>query len=448
MIGTAAMKRPFLTLACSITLLQLHAQVPANGRRIGYLMNTAEDGNTGAALGLAEAACVEGAHKTILWSAVQPTIGTWDAGELMALNILNLQSAVQSVPRSLQIAVTNTARNEVPAELNGYPYDHPAMVAAFTLFLDTLFAHIPDMPLVYLNIGMESDIMWGGDALQYQRFGNFLAQVVPHAKQRYQALHGTDLSVGTTMTWAGLTNPVSAALCQGLNAGLDHISLTYYGVVFGFTVKPPTQVIADLDALMTLYPGNKPVVVQECGYPTSVFNASSEGLQSQFISAMFTAWDNHWSRIPYLSVSMLTDVDSTTAVALATYYGLTTTPYVEFHRTLGLRSWPGSGALKPAYETLLCELRDRGFCATTCTASVPEGTDVAEPAYQLVVDPNGGTVRVVTAPGPSRPVRVHAADGRVVARGRTGEPVPLGTWATGVLLIEVEGLGVRRIVLD
>lgn len=289
--------RPFLTPTLLLLTLAVEAQVPANGRRIGYLMNTAEDGNTGAALGLAEAACVEGAHKTLLWSAVQSAIGTWDAGELMALDLLNLQSAVQSVPRSLQIAVTNTARNEVPVELNAYPYDHPAMVAAFTVYLDTLFAHIPDMPLVYLNIGMESDIMWGGDALQYQRFGNFLAQVVPHAKQRYQALHGTDLSVGTTMTWAGLTNPVSAALCQGLNAGLDHISLTYYGVVFGFTVKPPGQVIADLDALMALYPGNKPVVVQECGYPTSVFNASSEALQSQFVSAMFTAWDHHWSRI-------------------------------------------------------------------------------------------------------------------------------------------------------
>lgn len=121
---------------------------------------------------------------------------------------------------------------------------------------------------------------------------------------------------------------------------------------------------------------------------------------------------------------------------------------MEFHRTLGLRSWPGSGALKPAYETLLCELRDRGFCATTCTASVPDGTDVAEPDYQLVVDPIAGTVRVITAPGPSRPVRVHAADGRVVARGRTGESVALGAGAMGVLLLEVEGLGVRRFVLN
>lgn len=442
------MIRSFLTLTCSITLLQLHAQVPANGRRIGYLMNTAEDGNTGAALGLAEAACVEGAHKTILWSAVQPAIGTWDAGQLMALDMLNLQSAVQSVPRSLQIAVTNTARNEVPAELNGYPYDHPAMVAAFTVFLDTLFAHIPDMPLVYLNIGMESDIMWGGDALQYQRFGAFLAQVIPHAKQRYQALHGMDLSVGTTMTWAGLTNPVSAALCQGLNAPLDHISLTYYGVVFGFTVKPPAQVIADFDALMALYPGTKPVMVQECGYPTSPFNASSEALQSAFISAMFTAWDNHWTRIPYLSVSMLTDVDSTTALDLAAYYGLTTTPYVEFHRTLGLRTWPGSGALKPAYETLLCELRDRGFCTTTCTASMPEGPDTDEPPFHLILDRTAGTVRVQVERGPVRRVSVHAVDGRMVARGRSGEPLSIEGLSPGVHVLHVEGLGVRRFVLD
>lgn len=371
---------------------------------MGFAVSTAQDGDLPEALAKAQAACMSATIISIGWSELHPDTLSWNADVVEQLDLINSFFSYIGVKVELQLRPVNTVVEEMPAELAGLPYDDPLVVHALLQTLDTVLGHLPDVELAALNIGNESDALWGTDTSRYTAFGVLLQAVMPHAKALYEASHGGDtLSVGTTFTWGGLTGAVTGPLCQITNAGADHISATYYGIENDFTVKPPSDVIPDLALLTTLQPGTQPIRLAEIGYPTSSVCGSSEQLQSDFVQYAFTAWDQHMDRIKYMSWFLTTDLDSATVEELGIYYGLSAPVFLEYLRTLGLRTWPGAGTDKPAYQTLLCELQARGFCATSC----PNG--IAEPAS--------------TSPLGLFPV---PASGRLTIQGtdlRPGEPV-------------------------
>ncbi len=357
---------------------------------------------------------------------------------LNELDLINTYFAALGVQVELQVQVVNTVVSEVPDDISALPYNDPLVVQAMQETMDTVFAHLPSVELAALNISNESDALWGTDTLRYAQFAGLLAAVNPHAKALYSASHGGDtLSVGTTFTWGGLTNPVIAPLCQLTNAAADHISATYYGIQNDFTVKPPADVIQDLNLLVAMHPGAQPIRLAEIGYPTSAVCSSSDQLQSQFVDAAFTAWDQHQDRIQYMGWFALTDLDSATVAALGDYYGLSAPVFLEYLRTLGLRTWPGSGTDKPAYGTLLCELQQRSFCATTCM----EGID--EPVKEQVrIFPNPAQDQIsITATGArsGTPVQFFACDGRKVLQLPLGPTLNISALNAGSYVVVLEG---------
>ena len=48
------------------------------------------------------------------------------------------------------------------------------------------------------------------------------------------------------------------------------------------------------------------------------------------------------------------------------YYGITDTIFTEYLRTLGVRTYPGNGTNKVAYEAIKCELNVRNWCDVDC----------------------------------------------------------------------------------
>lgn len=355
----------------------LHAQAPT--RTVGLSISPAEDGDFPAAFGHAQAACLDAAHIFFTWSDLEPSPGVMNATLLANMDALNTFFPFFNTRAELQLAVTNTLVKEVPADLMALPFDDPQMIARFRVLLDTVMAHLPDLELRALNIGNESDGLFGTDPLAYQQFRTFLDSVIPHAEQLYFDSHGLDLVTGTTLMWGGLTNPATSALCHALVDGLDVVSVTYYGIESDFTVKDPIQIPADLALLVQEYPDTvQPIHLVECGYPSSAQCSSSEMLQSQFVEQVFTAWDPLQANIRFISFFHLTDWSAGLVDTLANYYGVQDTTFKEFLRTIGLRTWPGSGAPKPAYHTLLCELNERGFCTAPCTTSSP-ATGPGEP---------------------------------------------------------------------
>lgn len=361
---------------------------------MGFAVSQPEDQDFEAAYQYALEACMSTIHISFLWNALRPDTNSWGPARIELLNIADIYFPLFNTKMELQIQVTNTVTDEMPAELLDLPYDHPLVISQFKRTLDTIFAHIPNSRLASLNIGNESDVLWGADEIKYQQFATFLAAVKPYAQGLYMGTQGDTLSVGTTFTWNGLTHPVIGPLCQQTNTVGDHISVTYYGIDNDFHVRPPTDVISDLNALITLYPGSKPVRFAEIGYPTSAVCNSSEQLQSEFVQAMFTAWDEHADRIDYLGYFLTTDWDQATVDTLGVYYGITNPPFLEYLRTLGLRTNPGGGTNKLAYNTLLCELDARNFCNATCTTSFP--TNTTSTVIGIIPNPASERIRIVT----------------------------------------------------
>jgi hypothetical protein len=343
-------------------------QLAKGDRILAWQVDVAEDNNYDLAFANAQNACMESAHLFTTWGTVEPTQGNYDASFIASFfDVINIYYPVTGVEVELQLAPVNTNVLELPSDMLGISLDDPIVINQFKSLLDTVFAHIPDLTLSSLNIGNESDIYFGSNASLYAEYKTFLDSVVPYAQQLYFNLHGSNLKVGTTLTFHGLTDPVQGPLCATLNAGLDIVTTTYYPLNPDFTMKNPNVVSSDFGALVAAYPStSQPIYFAECGYSSSADCNSSEAQQAQFYQEVFSAWDTYYDNIKYLTIFKTNDWSQADVDVFAQYYGIATLEFKEYLRTLGVRNWDGSGTKKLAYDQILCEVADRGWCSATC----------------------------------------------------------------------------------
>lgn len=66
----------------------------------------------------------------------------------------------------------------------------------------------------------------------------------------------------------------------------------------------------------------KKIFLQECGYPSSNVNLSSEQQQAEFISEVFKAWDKHIDRINIIDFSWQYDISQAEAEQFVIDFGL------------------------------------------------------------------------------------------------------------------------------
>ena len=392
------MKNLIILLQLSLfTIININAQSPKGDRILAWQVDMAENNRFDSAYSYAQVACIESIHFAFSWNLMEPTSGTFDQTFLNnTLGISNTYFTALGIKLELNIPTMNTVTKDVPSDLLNVDFDDPVMINRFKIILDTIFGRLPNLELTALNIGNESDIFMGADAIQYNAYKTFLDSVVPYAKTLYFNIHNDSLKVGTTLTHAGLINPTKASLCHLLNSDLDIVSTTYYPLNNDFTMKPPTVVDADFSDIVAEYPDTiQPIYFVECGYSTSAICNSSENLQSEFFKNVFTAWDTYQNNIKYLTIFKTTDWSLSTVEDLAIQFGITDTIFKEYLRTLGVRTFLGNGTNKIAYQTILCELNARGWCATNCiTTRINEEIEVN--TFKIYPNPTNGQVNIST----------------------------------------------------
>ncbi len=368
--------RCILILFVSLISFHFYSQVPAGDRILGMHITAAENEDFNAAFDLSLGACASATHLFTPWSWLETTPGAFDGNSVQYLDIANYYYPLMNMQVELNIAVTNTVTREVPEVLETYEWDDDYMITQFNILLDSVFEHIPDLELVALMIGNESDILWGTDEEEVIHFRNFIQQVKIHAEELYFNLHGEDLDVGTTLTYGGVTAPATAAIYHDLNAVTDVISITYYHTGIGFQVLPSGDLAANWALLESTYADmEKPIYIVECGCPTASLLNGSEEHQAAFITEVFNAWDQQISRIKLVYFFMLHDWSQAQVDELAIYYGLENVDeFTEYLHTLGLRTYPGAGEDKLAMERLRCEADARGFCDAVCISKVEAET--------------------------------------------------------------------------
>lgn len=428
-------------------------QVPAGARQLGIVLAEAQNASYDSARVRASAACSGVIHLFLPWPMLEPSPGQLGGPIYALLPALDIYYPAYQLQVELSLPVINTVRRVVPADLDTVAFDDPRFAARFYTLLDSVLGRMPHVQLTLLNIGNESDVALGLDPLQNARFRRFFIGARAHARQVYARLHPGEppLRVGTTLTFDGLTGPLSAAWCRQLNDSADVIAVTYYGIGPNFRVKPPAQCRTDLLTLAaaTAIPP-KPIYLVECGYPSAALLGSSDSLQAAFVGEVFEAWDSLAARLHYVSFFQLTDWSQAQVDTLAVFYGLpNNTAFKEYLRTLGLRTWPGDGTDKLAFDRLRCEAGRRGFCSTPCRLPLAvTPTILASEPLAVVPNPAPGRAEVS---GPAGELALYDALGRRVLQevfsGRaTLAELPPGLYWVRVRPVAGPPQGLRMVV--
>jgi hypothetical protein len=294
------------------------------------------------------------------WTAVETAPNVYNFN---IFNIANIYYPAHNMALDLTLTPIHTNVLEVPSDLVSTAFSSTVMINRFKKLLDSVKAHIPNVTLSSLVIGSEHDIYLGSNSSAWANYTTFYNSVAAHAKTLWPGL-----KVATELTFDGLTQ--QNTLAQAMNANSDYIGVSYYPINSNFTVKPVSTIPNDFATLVSLYPSKK-LCFYQFGYPTSSTCNSSNNLQKQFITQAFTSWDNYANNIYMIDFTWIHDLDPVQVAFYSSYYGVSNPAFLEFLRTLGLRTFTGNGADKPALDELRCQAKQRGFnnlniaCSTT-----------------------------------------------------------------------------------
>ncbi|MFK8031726.1 MAG: hypothetical protein AB8G18_15925 [Gammaproteobacteria bacterium] len=174
-------------------------------------------------------------------------------------------------------------------------------------------------------------------------------------KKARSALHQKrpGVSVGFTMTFRGFSNRKTRKMLQPLIDASDHISLTYYPLQGGFKVRGPDTVKNDFKKMRELVQemGNKPLVLQEVGYPSSALNDSSVEKQARFFSNVMEELEERQYPIVFINYFLMSDLPDWMVDDFARYYELPdVATFKAYLKTLGV--FDDKGRAKPAWEVL------------------------------------------------------------------------------------------------
>ena len=348
--------RPLVLLILLLTFFRYASAAPAaplpkGTRTLGLSVQPAQDGDYGRALAASQAAGAQSVTLALDWSRLEPAPGRYEDA---LLTIAGDFYPPRHIAVDLVLRPINTNRSEVPADLKDKPLDDPAVIARFERLLDDVFARTPHLTLHSLVIGNEVDDFFGQDAARWRQYGTFY-----RAARAYARAKRPGLLVAVAATWDGLTGKARQPL-RALNTASDLVVATYYPLDPGFTVRIPSSPGPDLALLCRLYP-DRPVMLIEAGYPSSLDCGSSPAKQAAFIRSLFAAWDAHAGQIVSVTLSWQTDVSPDSVAESARYYGVAAKPFAAFLGSLGLRTYAGAGQDKLAFTALKEEARARGW---------------------------------------------------------------------------------------
>jgi len=229
----------------------------------------------------------------------------------------------------LNIQVLNTNIKETPPDLLGVSFADDAMKSRFRALLDALQPYLTAR-VRSISVGNEVDAFLNTYPWEWTPYAEFYSNAAAH-------IHAIapGIAVGVTMIYDSVRQaPDQANL---LNQFSDVWVLTYYPLRSDFTVREPTEPLTDFPAMLQMA-GGKPVILQECGYPSSRLNASSQKKQAQFVQYAFQAWRAAGDQMPILSYFALHDFTRQQTKEFTHYYGFGSSAFRAFLGSLGLHN--------------------------------------------------------------------------------------------------------------
>jgi hypothetical protein len=327
--------------------------VPKGDRILELDANAPEVDDYDQVMELARELGVDSIRLSVYWDDIEVSPGQYQPDPNW-LAIADQYYSAQGFSISLVISVLDTTEIRVPKDLQGRRFNDPELAERFLDLLDYIKTQLVEVELISIAIGNEIDGVLGNDPQDWKDYQIFYEKTADYARILWP-----DIPVSTKVTFDGLMGPMAAS-AGDLYQSSSVVMTTYYPLKGDFSVKDPSVVLNDFQALVEAFP-NKEIHLTEIGYPTSQFNSSSPEKQASFINYMFQAWDKYSDQIRLLSYSWLTDLPPASVKELESYYGLSNQAFGEFLRTLGLRTYPGTGQNKPGFDQFQQEAQQRGW---------------------------------------------------------------------------------------
>ncbi len=272
-----------------------------------------------------------------------------------ALELLGQVAVSNDYKFSLTIRPIDLVGKTVPTDLTTTRFNDPIMITRFQSLVDFIFTKLGSSVLLNFQIGNEIDGYNTSDEpiSFWEDYKIFLQEAT-------QYLHSidSDILVGFTATYDGLMRDISRF--NSLVEAVDVLGVTYYPLQSDFSVEEPDIVFEDFDKLIDTY-GSYPIYIQEIGYQTSEMNNSSESKQAEFYCNVFKAWDLHTEHIKSINILRLNDLSEEEAINAAGPYGLSNDEFIEYLRSLGIRTYENEGQNKQAFEIIKRSMKDRGW---------------------------------------------------------------------------------------
>ena len=304
-----------------------------------------------AAFDLVYGAGARGQLITATWKELEPTPGAIDVSSLVG----QLDYGGDREPTIyVGIEVINTVAKEVPTDLADSTFDAATTRARFHALVDAVAAALPAR-ITYLSIGNEVDgYLQSTD--QWASYRAFYEDALDYAHTKMPGV-----KVGVTGGYDGVVGARRAQMAA-LNTRSDAIMLTYYPIGTNFQVDAPTIARTAFPAMLAAA-GNKPVVIQELGYPASPLLGSSGAMQAAFFTDAINQWSMiDGSRMPYVNLFLLHDFTAEECDAFGDYYGIPNSAQFEAYLcTLGLRL--ADGTPRPAWSAVVTAAREAGLPA-------------------------------------------------------------------------------------
>jgi hypothetical protein len=314
---------------------QAFASVTVRLQVLSVAASPAQNMSASEALTMVRNAGARGQGVSLHWPAMEPSPGVYDFTEANQIDTIQLQGPFRI---HVTLGVINTTVRQVPADLASAAFDSPQFEARFqdmlTAFLNQFGSRIDS-----IAIGNEVDVYLSANPTQWSAYANFYGKVSALVRTLYPSI-----KVGVTATFGGATDPLTGPLIAGLNSVSDMFMMNYYPLNSNFTPLDPSVVAGDFTEILAASP-DKPILLQEVGFPTSTNLGSSEQLQAQFVTNVFSAWIDAGDKIQFLSFFLLHDDTPQACQQVANEFGISDPNFVAFFCSLGLRNSDGTDKL-------------------------------------------------------------------------------------------------------
>ena len=286
------------------------------------------------------------------WNYLEPSPYNYN-DPINALLSLGKIASENNIKISLTIRPIDLTGKTVPDDLENHLFNSSTMIERFNSLVDFIFSRLRPEQLLNLQIGNEID---GYDISKepegfWSDYGAFLFNVMNYVHESYP-----QVKVGFTGTLEGLVS--KSGIFTYLINSVDLLGVTYYPLNGDFSVKSPESVSEDIVKFLETYP-NKPIYFQEVGFQTSEICNSNEDKQAEFFCNFFSIWDKYSDKIKSVNILRLNDLTLEKAKESGRPYGVTDERFIEYHRTLGIRT--SSGKQKLAYKIIEQNLKVRNW---------------------------------------------------------------------------------------